>query len=329
MSGLGFKPVFIVGAPRSGTTFLGERLGRYADFMTTPETQFMRPILMHGTQSLDINAADALIEEVLNHFRFWTLGLSIAKEKMRLALVRKGGVGLARLILEHYQQKIGRSGIRFWVEHTPENLFNLPWLMHLLPEAKVVHLVRDGRGVLASFRSLDWGPHSARRVAEIWLVMTMSGAALAHAHPERIITLRYEDFLADEHFQMARLLRFLDSNNDAPISDHPSFVLPEFTRKHHALVGGATQKDRAEAWRTTLSETDIATFEHFARVGLCYFEYLDTAPPPLFTYTLRSAARDYLQDGWKLIPSKIRKKIRERLFVRNSKLAETKNTPTR
>ena len=317
MNHLGFRPLFIVGAQRSGTTFLGERCGRFDGVIVTPEAQVMQRLLALGGAPLTHREAQHIAHIVRQDFRFWTMGITYGKTQMIAKLEAQGGFGLARALLETYRDSLDLENARTWVEHSPENLLELHWLMAQLPEAKVVHIVRDGRGILSSFRGLDWGPYSARRVADYWLSSVMTGAALSARFPDRVMSVRYEDILSDEAAELGRIAQFAglgSARKGAP--QEASFALPEFTKKQHSLVGGAVESSRAEAWRTALSPRDIEIFEHFAGVGLHHFDYISDAVPAPFAYGTKDAARDYLADGWKLLGSKLRRTRMQNLFVR-------------
>ena len=293
----------------------------------------MKRLLALGAEPLSAQDADRVTREVRDDFRFWTLGIPFAEHRMRETLTRHGGFGLAQALLETYRDGLGRGQSQVWVEHSPENLLDLPWLLERLPEAKVVHILRDGRGVLASFRGLDWGPHSARRAADYWLAAAMTGAALSATRPGQVMTVRYEDILAAEAPEIRRLAAFIGvpTAEDAP-AEGPgaagagaSFRLPDFTRQQHNLVGGAVVAARAEAWRTVLSPRDQEIFEHFAGVGLHHFGYMPACPNPAFHYGAKDAARDYLRDGWKLIRAKVRQAAMQRRFVRKRQGAEARS----
>lgn len=317
MCRLGFRPLFVVGAQRSGTTFLGERCGRFDDVITTPEAQVMKGLLALGDTPLPRSEAQDAARIVRQDFRFWTLGINFGEAQMVAMLEARGGLGLARALLETYRDALGRSAASTWVEHSPENLLELHWLMAQLPEAKVVHIVRDGRGILGSFRGLDWGPHSARRVADYWLSSVMTGEALSARYPERVMSVRYEDIVTDEATELERIAQFADLGALREGSaDGASFALPEFTKAQHILVGGAVQSARAFAWRASLSPRDIEIFEHFAGVGLHHFGYIDAGLPAPFAYGTKDAMRDYLADGWKLLRSKLKRARAQTLFVR-------------
>jgi hypothetical protein len=50
----------------------------------------------------------------------------------------------------------GKQGVSRWAESTPLHLLYLPLIKRLIPEALVIHIIRDGRDVTASLHRIGW-----------------------------------------------------------------------------------------------------------------------------------------------------------------------------
>ncbi|MGI8628127.1 MAG: sulfotransferase [Geodermatophilaceae bacterium] len=116
------RPVFIVGAPRSGTTFLGSRIGAVTDFSYHFEPRLTK-------------AAAAMVYE----------GAWSAATAARVFRTSYRALLLAGL----------HGGLRF-AEKNPENCFILPFLHSTFPDASFIHIVRDGRDVAVSLSEKPW-----------------------------------------------------------------------------------------------------------------------------------------------------------------------------
>jgi hypothetical protein len=112
--------VFVVGCPRSGTTFLGRALGSLPGFVDLGEVAPLKA------------AIPALVEA----------GEGEAAARVRRILDRTRRLGL-----------VGR--IRA-VEQTPETAFVVAAVVRAFPEARIVHAVRDGRDVVCSLLERGW-----------------------------------------------------------------------------------------------------------------------------------------------------------------------------
>jgi hypothetical protein len=117
--------IFIVGSPRSGTSFLGQTLGRQRGVVDLDEVQPLKAAIP-GLVGLPP-------EEAGRRFR------------RTLELVRTAGL----------------AGHLRGVEQTPETSFLLEAVLGAYPQARAVHMVRDGRDVVCSLLERGW--LSARR----------------------------------------------------------------------------------------------------------------------------------------------------------------------
>ena len=116
------RPIFIIGAPRSGTTFLGSCIGRM------PEVSY------HFEPKLTKAAAGCV------YARSWS-------ERRSAAVFR---LSYSALVL------VALHGGRRFADKTPENSFIVPFLASTFPLAQFVHIVRDGRDAAVSHVEKPW-----------------------------------------------------------------------------------------------------------------------------------------------------------------------------
>ena len=102
--------------------------------------------------------------------------------------------------LQHAQ----RQGKIRWADKSPGYAVLLDYIDSLYPDCQVVHMVRDPRDVIDSWRR-RWGVVSARRVPHEWPRHVRAAQAFGAAHPERYREVRYEA-LATEPEQVLRSL---------------------------------------------------------------------------------------------------------------------------
>lgn len=112
--------VFVVGSPRSGTTFLGRSIGSLPGFIDLGEVAPFK----------------AAIPELAR-------------------LDAQQGSGRVRRILTR-ARRLGLVGSLRPVEQTPETAFVLAAALEAFPKARVVHAVRDGRDVASSLLERGW-----------------------------------------------------------------------------------------------------------------------------------------------------------------------------
>jgi hypothetical protein len=213
--------VFVVGSPRSGTTFLAGAIGSLPGFVDLGEVAPLKAVVPELAALPPQEAARRL--------------------RRILAVARRVGlVGSVRA-----------------VEQTPE-LAHLVDVLHLAyPEAKVVHIIRDGRDVVCSLLEKPWlRPQQGKSddaglaygsYARFWVeperrdeFETVSDARRAAWAWRRYVTaareaagsafeVRYEKLAADPHAVAAELAAHLVAPPDA--------LATALTRAHRTSVG--------------------------------------------------------------------------------------------
>jgi hypothetical protein len=173
------RGVFVIGLPRSGTTWLTQLLlANRAAVGLDPGESRMFVALRHLWR---------------NHGRDDGAGIAALIDGDDLAAAMRrycDGLFAAARAMQH------RPGATHFVEKTPAHLFHLPSIRRVYPDAWIVHLVRDARAVVRSLAELEFGQPDVLRGASSWA----RGERLIDRGTdgmERCRHVRYEDLIAD------------------------------------------------------------------------------------------------------------------------------------
>jgi hypothetical protein len=105
----------------------------------------------------------------------------------------------------------------WFVEKTPTHAQCLDDIRLILPEARVVHLIRDGRDVVASLLAASrtwgtaWAPSTARRAALTWVSNVQKARrAATQFRADRYCEIRYEELSSDTALVLRRVADFLE-----------------------------------------------------------------------------------------------------------------------
>jgi hypothetical protein len=240
--------VFVVGSPRSGTTFTGRALGSLPGFVDLDEVQPWKAAIP-GLLAEPDDAAARRLRTILQRVR--TLGLA--------------------------------GGLR-GVEQTPETSFVLPAALRAYPAPLAGHVVRDGRDVASSLLARGWlnaartgaddaglpfGPYprfwvepgreqafsevsDATRAAWAWRRYVTAASAV----PDRTVVVRYENLVSDPAAAAAPVAARLEVD--------PELVTTAFARAHDTSVG---------RWRRDLTPEQLADVEREAKDVLAGLGY--------------------------------------------------------
>jgi hypothetical protein len=283
---MSYRPIFIAGCDRSGTTLLGDMLGNTRWSITTPESQFIHDMLIQiGLDSL--MTPEHAARWLLNHFRYvaWNLPLSVS-ELAKLIVLEQPRQTIENLIDSYVRlTHPDKTDADIWIDHTPDNFKVQTMLKRYFPEARFIHIVRDGRAVCASIKALDWGPNNAYMASRHWATRLQEALTVEVAEGDNCLRVRFEDLLLDTAPTLRRICEFIDLPFEPSIVSGGGLTLPQFTRIQHRLVGKPLDATRAADWQNKLSRTEIRDFESYplshtllARMG---YDTMFTEPPQL------------------------------------------------
>ncbi|MYM36829.1 sulfotransferase [Duganella sp. FT94W] len=103
-----------------------------------------------------------------------------------------------------------QHGAQVVMDKSLDNVHYADELMTLLPEMRFVNVVRDPRAQVASMNRAIIHDFDSRLNAETWLAAHQAADRLVQRYPERVLTIRYEDFVERQRATLEALCDFLD-----------------------------------------------------------------------------------------------------------------------
>jgi hypothetical protein len=206
--------IFVGGMPRSGTTLMRVILASHPDVAMFPgELPLWRELApAHAGRSL-ARAADrnALIRDLVTHPRMRRARMTLDGDELAAALAREPVVSLGTVFAHALRQYARREGKPRWGVKDPRSEFHADLILAELPAARVVHMLRDPRDVLASQRAI-WGPSAQHIVSTTHDWRRSAALARRHqvVHRGAYAVVRYEDLVFDPARVVRDLCRTLD-----------------------------------------------------------------------------------------------------------------------
>src|SRR5262249_39863051 len=212
--------LFIVGCPRSGTTLLQRIADAHPQIAITPETHWIpRYFERRKGLTLDGWVTRKLIRKLIAYHKFHQLG--IGRKELKALLAPGQPVSYARFVSGIFDL-YGRAHEKPLVgDKTPGYARSIPTVHALWPEAKFVHLIRDGRDVCLSAinwrkpgqllsRQPTWKEDAVITIALWWLWHVRLGREEGFAlGPARYHEVRYESLVARPEDECVKLCAFL------------------------------------------------------------------------------------------------------------------------
>lgn len=224
-------PVLVVyGALRSGTTLLRLMLDGHSRLTCPGEADFLADFLSGEPGSFRING-----KELAENRIFKASGVTHdprlpAEEAVRsMARQMGGGSGRTLVIMVHR---------------------NLSKLLHIFPDARVLHVLRDPRDVAWSSIGMGWAGNSFFGVDHWIRTEDEWDRTVETARPFVAKVLRYEDLIRNPRQELEDLCRFIGLDYDEEMLSYPrrtTYSLPDLS-----LI---------EQWKTRQNEAEIALVE--------------------------------------------------------------------
>jgi hypothetical protein len=193
-------PVLVVCAGRSGSTLLRAVLSRHPDLHVSVESHFW--LEAPGEAAFAASPTAALQDYFASApFRWLQLDPQLVLALLPARCTRREAFSAVM------QADAQRHGKQRFGDKTPAHAFVLPALLQAYPHARVVHVVRDPRDVVASLARMPWASSSLLLNA-LYTRASVHGVLSCRADP-RVLSLRLEDLLADPDVSLRRLLRHL------------------------------------------------------------------------------------------------------------------------
>jgi len=183
------NPVFIVGAPRSGTTLLRSQIDAHPNICCPPwETGLF--VHMDPLANGDIT--------------------KVLKKEPTFPISRCDIVAWVRRSADDLMgQFLIRSAKRRWAEKTPTHVDHMDLISEVYPKSQFIHIIRDGRDVIRSLQNMPWAPRQIRWSADRWIQSVRNGRKFGELNPDRYTEIRYEKLVEDPQGILTDTCRFL------------------------------------------------------------------------------------------------------------------------
>lgn len=262
--------VFVVGSARSGTSLLASILQNSPDYASYhAETKLLDGCEQKYGALAKEASRKRFLQDWLKSRQYKRSGLS-RDEATDLVNSSRSYIAL----LSAYMNRVAdKQGCDRWIDSTPDNSYHLDAVARAYPNAKVIHMIRDGRAVALSLAKLGWsgvGTDSFDK-ALLYAALKWQGSVVkvrgsSGRLQDRYLEVRYEDFVHSPEDKIRQICGFLQVpviddlviNDDASKNLYSTLHTPN-TPFSDLAAGISTAA--AERWKTALTQDQIHSLE--------------------------------------------------------------------
>jgi hypothetical protein len=286
------------------------------DVAIPPESMFL----------LDVDPrqpAEEVLRAAWDHPRVRLWGL--AAEPPALPAGLNGAEAFRFAVSAPFVAYAGREGKTRWADKTPAYIGHIDRLAEIWPDARFVHLIRDGRDVALSVMNVPFGPNNAWAAARSWAQAIRLGHNAAERYTDRVLELRYEDLVFEPEREVTRVCEFVGltySPDMLAIERTDRSKVTEDQSDWFTSVWSGITTDAVGKWRTGLSPRDVEMFESVAGDELRALGYETGAARPSRAVVPAYAAHDAAMRGVNFVRLRlVQERGREVRHVLRRKLA--------
>ncbi len=202
------KRIFLVGSPRSGTTILQSLLAAHPEIISFPESKFFHYLLYEEFATKLPSRLETFLRneihrpELLNDFDD---NQTVANKASWFVRILDG------LAIEQNKS--------IWLEKTPEHIYFIEDIQSLIPDAKFIHILRDGMDTIASmyeatrnFTDLWGGVWDLEHCIDRWKDAVLTSHK--YINNSRHILVKYEELIDNKNVVLTNICNFLGIEYD-------------------------------------------------------------------------------------------------------------------
>ncbi len=257
-------PVFVLGAPRSGTTWLYHMLLSAGNFAVYRAESLVLNVLEPRFGDLSVARNKRNLLKAWRETKLFTrTGLEMEKLEPRIMAECRNGGDFLRIFMEETARK---QKVERWADCTPDHILHLDRIKETIPEALVIHVIRDGRDTALSMirqsypKSLPGDQHNRLLVAAVyWEWMVRKGREDGQKLGANYIEVRYEDMVNSPQAVLDVLSPFVGQRLD--YAQIRRVGIGSVTKPNTGFKAEAERGHFVGRWRSAVTSEDIALVE--------------------------------------------------------------------
>jgi hypothetical protein len=210
----------------------------------------------------------------------------------------------ARFLQVVMESIAGSQGVNRWAECTPENLLFMRDIKQHFPDARFLHIIRDGRDVALSLEKQRWiSPlpihNNAYFLASLfyWRWIVTKGRLVSKSMRDSYHEVRYESLVSDPRKTLAEIAGFIDHDLDFDKIRQCAIGSVSDPNTSFTIEGSGADFSPIGRWKRQLSAPQVAVANTVAGKLLKTLGYCTVTPQSRWKYAAyKMLAKCY--DAW-------------------------------
>lgn len=268
-------PILLTGVYRSGTTILSCMVGAHPEInFTYGSVNYLRWFVKKAIdprkyKEIVIDTETRLLKRYKKQISSKSIINSIESSEDEIS----HGLIYSAIMEDFFKNKEKRWGEKTLLEWT-----NIPTFLKMYPNSKALHIIRDPRDVIASFKNVTFEPGN-RYLDAIFSCMHSMDTCTTFKRElpkERYYHVAYESLVSNPEHELEKICNFLEIKYSDSMMDK-SLYKDQFgdvlDADSHTSYSD-NKKDLSGRWKDQLSDTDISLIEVLLMKQLEEFNYL-------------------------------------------------------
>lgn len=268
ISTLNQRPIFIVGAARSGTTLMRFMISQHPRIYIPPQSGFI-PLLFRNAPTSPMSRRRTIhsfqhIFKSRPFIKHWRLEHPCPDDFLN-CLPDFSPASLLNAVYSQYAQQYGADR---WGDKTPIYTGHIDLINKIFPQAQFIHIIRDGRDVALSliktYKSKIWVDIYFSTVNwKHYVSLALTSARQLGA--DQYLEVRYEQLTADPEGQLKRICDYLGEEY-VPAMSRPHELAREVVSATniHARTRQPVTTQRTGKWKREMASADLRLFQAVA-----------------------------------------------------------------